>query len=266
MFGRVASPAAIWGSWISTGPLIIFVIVTIDIKSNLNRTDWILMGSFLVCLVAGFCIILAQTIAIGIFLLFLSLTAFLPVLYLPFHTISSRNVYCESDSERMFQFGEEGDIRGIDLTDLKKKRFELSMIMMALFPMFPLVYILAWSRAIEPAVAITGFQVLNLVTKGLFASAATSGHFDVLVAVRRQWKEIAERVERSNEARRLLLKYLFHEIRNPLNSMAIGMEVLAASSHLDESELESLNMMREASAAMTTTLDDVLTLQRIEEG
>ena len=78
---RVASPAAIWGEWIACGPLLIFVVVTLDNKPRLGRMDWVLMGSFFLCMVAGFFIIIPSSEALGIFWLVVSFMAYLPSIF-----------------------------------------------------------------------------------------------------------------------------------------------------------------------------------------
>ena len=50
---------------------------------------------------------------------------------------------------------------------------------------------------------------------------------------------------KANEARRAFLKYIFHEVRSPLNSLSIGIELLSNSSQLTgEEDIESLTMMK----------------------
>ena len=50
---------------------------------------------------------------------------------------------------------------------------------------------------------------------------------------------------KANEARRAFLKYIFHEVRSPLNSLSIGIEILSKSAQLTgEEDIESLNMMK----------------------
>jgi signal transduction histidine kinase len=69
-----------------------------------------------------------------------------------------------------------------------------------------------------------------------------------------------------NEARRNFLKYIFHELRSPLNSLTIGIEILEKSEDLKEADLESLGLMKDASTFMSDTLNNVLSIQKIEEG
>ncbi len=69
-----------------------------------------------------------------------------------------------------------------------------------------------------------------------------------------------------NEAHRNFLKYIFHELRSPLNSLTIGIEILENSDGLNSDDLESLGLMKDASSFMSDTLNNVLSIQKIEEG
>jgi len=66
------------------------------------------------------------------------------------------------------------------------------------------------------------------------------------------------------------LRYVFHEVRVPLNSISMGLHLLQEELNLDPvtnaSSLETLEMMKEASQFMSDTLNDVLSIQKIEEG
>ena len=77
---------------------------------------------------------------------------------------------------------------------------------------------------------------------------------------------LEENFRNITEARRNFLKYIFHELRSPLNSLAIGIEVLENSEDLKEGDLESLGLMKVASTFMGDTLNNVLNIQKIEEG
>ena len=55
-------------------------------------------------------------------------------------------------------------------------------------------------------------------------------------------------------------------MRNPLNALSVGIEVLKLTPALGPSEKETLAMMEEASVFMRETLDTVLNMQKIEEG
>jgi len=129
-------------------------------------------------------------------------------------------------------------------------------------PLFPLTYFLSFWQLIGVPHTILLYQFLSMSTKGIFATILIDIHKDALLVA---YGELNEE-RRANDSRRAFLKYLFHEVRTPLNSLSIGIEILNRSSTLDEVERESLLMMSSASEFMAGTLNDVLSMQKIEEG
>jgi signal transduction histidine kinase len=130
-------------------------------------------------------------------------------------------------------------------------------------PLFAFIYMIALPKFFSHEMTIVLMQVLTVSTKGLYAAIMMDVHMDVLDAT---VKALLDE-KRANENRRAFLKYLFHEVRSPLNSISIGIDILQGSSTvLDESSRESLVMMRGASEFMAATLNDVLSMQKMEEG
>ena len=78
------------------------------------------------------------------------------------------------------------------------------------------------------------------------------------------------RVEQNaNAARRAFLRYVLHEVRVPLNSICMGLQLLKDRENLESSPEEyddALLMMTESVSYMSDTLNDVLSIQKIEEG
>ena len=61
--------------------------------------------------------------------------------------------------------------------------------------------------------------------------------------------------QRLNASRKAFMSFLFHEVRVPLNSVSLGV-----------TQLETLEMMKEGTTFMGSTLNDVLSIQKMEEG
>jgi two-component sensor histidine kinase len=59
---------------------------------------------------------------------------------------------------------------------------------------------------------------------------------------------------------------VFHEIRVPLNTISLGLHVLTSGESLNRNELETVSMIKDAVGFMGDTLNDVMALQKIEEG
>ena len=74
-----------------------------------------------------------------------------------------------------------------------------------------------------------------------------------------------------NASRRQLLRYVFHEMRAPLNSISMAVDLLTHHSKKGTpknkfQDLEALQIIEEATLTMERTLKDTMTLQKIDEG
>lgn len=78
-------------------------------------------------------------------------------------------------------------------------------------------------------------------------------------------------VHSDNASRRQLLRYVFHEMRAPLNSISMAVDLLTHHSKKGTpknkfQDLEALQIIEEAALTMERTLKDTMTLQKIDEG
>jgi signal transduction histidine kinase len=246
---NVASPAASWAEWLSTGPLLIFITVTIVDKADLTRVDWLMIAALYVCLFAGFLIILQKSYENGVFWLCISCTAFLPVFYLPFHIHTASEMSTEGSRFRRFAVG-------------YSKQTNVARFLTAILPFFAVNYFAALFGYIDAAQTLLNYQVLSVLTKGLFAAGCTDIQFEHLVTSERALSE----EKRANSNRRAFMKYLFHEVRTPLNSLSLGIDMLQANGGHAEQDKEILSNMNESVNYMRDTLNNALSIQRIEEG
>lgn len=78
--------------------------------------------------------------------------------------------------------------------------------------------------------------------------------------------------QEQNTSRRELLRYVFHEMRAPLNSICMAVDLLTHHYKAGTTpksrvlDLETLQIIEEATLTMERTLKDSMTLQKIEEG
>ena len=158
---RVASPAAIWGEWCACGPLLIYIVVSLDNKPNLNKMDWFLMLSFFVCLITGFFIIIPSPVPVGIFWLIVSCVTYLPVLYLP--------CYCKNSSSVQLVTAE-GEMIELGMQHVYSRKQKLAWVLTIILPLYTVNYLIAYGGGIGPAETIAIYQVLSVATKGFFAS------------------------------------------------------------------------------------------------
>ena len=251
---NVSSPAAIWAEWMACGPLLIFITVTIVDKPTISAMDLFMMGSFWVCLATGFFIIIPMEKALGQFWLIVSCVTYIPVLYLPFY--EAGHLY--------FQQIKEGGLTAAREFKMFSDRFamqrNLAIVLTIVLPLYTVNYLLAMYHVIDYLQTNAVYQILSVLTKGLFAAVTMDIHADMLIKA-----ELREE-QRANEARRAFMKYLFHEVRTPLNSLTMGIDMLKMSDSLHAEEKEYLVMMTGATEFMSDTLNNVLNMHKIEEG
>ena len=96
-------------------------------------------------------------------------------------------------------------------------------------------------------------------TKIIFISMVMTSHVEVLYMLFVLELHL-------NAAKRSFLRYIMHEVRVPLNSITMGIGLLEESHHLSGEDRESLLMMKGATSFMQETLNDILCMQKIEEG
>ena len=238
-----------WGDWLSTGPLLIFIAAGSVVKSKSHRTDLVMIVSFFFCLLFGFLPIVPQPYWLAVLWILLAFICYVPVLYLPFHVRAQPTDYENLEENNPF-------------AKRNNHSFQLALWLTFSLPLFPLNYLLSAFKVIGPEETISIFLILSVLTKALYVAIAMDVHSATLVEAEHSLAE--ER--NANAARRAFLKYLFHEVRTPLNSLTMGLELLRQGSHMLPSDLELLTMMKGASVFMADTLNEVLSMQKIEEG
>lgn len=84
-----------------------------------------------------------------------------------------------------------------------------------------------------------------------------------VVALRDHEKEMAR-------TRELLTNYIFHEIRVPLNTIVLSIDLLednfSSKKHLSKDEEETFDQVKAGLAAVQTVVNDALDIRRLEEG
>ena len=244
----VASPSTIWAEWLACGPLLIFITVSVVDKKELSTQDLIYIWTFWICLAFGFLIIIDQPYWLGMLWLVLSCLFYVPTMCLPW--------YDEGD------LGESSEALFSHVQEMKEKRLQLIIWLSIILPLFTVNYLIAMWGFISVPVTVIVYQILSVLTKGLFAACV----MDIqMTGYRELEKRLAQELN-ANEARRNFMKYIFHEVRTPLNSLSMGIDVLSQSKSLGEVDIESLDNMKLATNFMSNTLNDVLNMQKIEEG
>ena len=241
-----------------------FLTVTLSGKNELNKADIAIMVSFFLCILFGFLPIIPQPQYLGYLWIAMAALFCIPVLLLPWYILSQ--------DQMPFADIEVGE--SPEPSKNQSRQFYVVLWLAITCPLFPLNYILAATKVIGPGDSAAVFLLLTLLMKAFFAASVADMHTHSLMDIQRDEERRErdrnlldlEKEKYANESRRKFFKYLFHEVRTPLNSLSMGVELLKTLPVLGPADLELLDMMGGAADFMSETLNNILSMQKIEEG
>lgn len=207
------SPAAQWSEWLTSVPLMAYIAVAVEDKISLTKSDYmVIFGLFLAVAFGASMNLKVENYGAGVFLFLCgSLTligSFIIVRNLERGEGSDRGVH----SSRM----RDEDIMAAT------KRASLSRLINVVFPTFPILYLIGYFGRLDRDEMYVGFVLLSVLAKLLFVSAL----IDEQVMVTEKIKMRNEAEDLVNDTRRSFLRYVFHELRIPLNTITMGMAVI----------------------------------------
>jgi hypothetical protein len=247
-----------WVEWQITVPLIFYILITLDSqKQALYVIDYSIIA------LSGLCIYFPFSNNFGVSLEIASINIGLSFLSL---LIAFSLLLWQS------KVGYDASTPGVKLVDnlsyqeiftrnVALRKLNCTMLMCFLFQTFPFVYFLDRFDIIGSEYQTVAITTFSYLVKSFFCTSIVDFHMDLMDPN----AHILNYEKQANEARRAYLRYVFHEVRVPLNSISMGLHVLQGS-NLTPPEKETILMMREATVFMTATLNDVLSIQKIEQG
>eukprot|EP01035_Chromulina_nebulosa_P038926 gene38926-52572_t len=81
----VALPVAIWPEWITVGPFMFFITVTLTERAKLSLVDWVSVALLAVSLLFGFGLTVSPNFPTALTFVLLGTLCYLPTLYMPFY-------------------------------------------------------------------------------------------------------------------------------------------------------------------------------------
>lgn len=253
----VESTAAQWAEWLITVPLMVYMTLAMEDKEALTAHDITILAVFVLAISFGFLLNFKDMpTAVGYVLFILGCCSITVTIVLDrlsgtkFKTAINDHSASHADYRRA-------------LIKASKRR-TLSRLFVAVFPLFPMTHILAQAEVLDRESTIIAYALCSLIAKLLFASSVSDAHASLAEGVNKL-RLSAEQT--ANDKRRNFLRYVFHEVRVPLNTISMGLIVVKEDYNLlsDDSK-EAVIMMNGATRFMSDTLNDVLSMQKIEDG
>jgi signal transduction histidine kinase/DNA-binding NarL/FixJ family response regulator len=255
------TPLLQWFEWIVSVPLLMYISVTIDPHKNvLQAQDRIVLGCTTMSMVVAFVASWGLSRSNAIFCYIMSSVLLAIALYLAFYdslrsyNLSLNNIQKQSRASVDFTLSE-------TLLKLTKMRLNATIAICINFTMFPTIFLLGWRHFLKTSHVLAIISCLDLCSKQIIILALSDYYVSNMDP--RQIALIAEKA--ANDARREYLRYVFHEVRIPLNSIYMALHILSTN-EMNMECVKSLKMMNDAVKFMDKTLNDVLSMQKIEDG
>lgn len=251
-----------WVEWFVTVPHLAYLACAVVNKTHFGRAEVILIAGCALMIFTGLMLIVDHT---RNYLYFL--TSFICLLLVP---VLSKEA---TDRDRlppdqilvMEQLSTPQDTRDYLFEHQQKWREKILGRFYIICYFFPVVYTLGALHIITPHQTMGGFIIGSMIGKLIFN--ATLG--DSFIQLSDKLDLIKASVVRSNETRRTFLRYVFHELRVPLNSLAVGMQMLEEvfpPSAISQSDRQVIENMQFCTAHLVDNVNQVLALHRLREG
>ena len=251
----VFSPNAQWAEWLVSAPLLSYLALAVEDKpSRLSLSDYDVMASLFFCIFFGFMMNFVSTPAEGWALFGLSALCMCGnVVKVNAELFPNKKIKNDDDG------GDDGFAVPVWEHERAMMRSKLARLLVVGYPAFPIIYLLNVTGIIDKDQLLVGYMVGGFILKGFFIAIISGESLVLQVAAER----------RIAESKRQFLRYLFHEVRVPLNTLTMGVSVLhqVKAGLLKPADADSvLPMMEAASDTMTAALNEVLSLSRAEDG
>jgi len=252
----------LWVEWMTTVPIMFYLTTIMDVnKLQLTNEDTIVIftSTFgLFCLYILNFGTVSPTMAI---LLMIMANLFMCGALFWLHGTS----YYEHQAALMKLRGSinETDPMSQLCVEVKRRKLICAGFMNFFFTLFPVAYFLRCIDIIDHDIFYLSFVFLNFMCKGIFATLLTDSHSELLDP--KTFLLFSEK-QRMEVKRKTFMRYIFNEVRVPLKSVLLGLQILDESQAINSTDRETVNMVGDSSHLIQATLNDVLSIKKIEEG
>lgn len=247
-FLSVESLPYIWIEWISTIPLMLFLVNTINIHLSIyvksNPYIEIFGGLGIFCLFLGNFLSLPFYLHMLFFILS-HITMFLSLFWLCKQSYNTYQITYKSMIDIMPANRRYDIINKVIMDDYKiaNRKLNCTVNVIIAFLLFPIMYYIRLFNIINREYYIISLLMIGFVTKRLCIQSNLNIHFNIIDQPLK--KEIMDNNKVKAESKLLFLKYVFHAIRVPLNSIALGLQVLKESSKFSNEDNDILSSMKD---------------------
>ena len=252
----VTTPAVTWIEWIVCVPLLGYIVVTTKLQSRLDREDQIIIFGLFICILMGSLLQTTDNLFLSVTYLFFSSVS-VTVVFITVYQ-SQNEIVNILKSRNDFQNKDDFGYHFLNAT----RRYSISCVFSVMMMSFPIVYYGRIFQVLSNDACHIGLILCSCFSKILFASVIVDTHLEVASPL---VKLLAENIA-INSSRRKFLRYIFHEMRVPLNSISLAVQLLLEEISGTKSLEETVLIIYDSVRFMGESLNDVMAIQKIEEG
>ena len=218
--------------WISTVPVMFYLNLTLTSpKYFLTYEDYsIIISSFLFLLFSGFSTLLHFSFYNAIYTLII--TSLLMMYALINNTILAyKNLSIYTNNNSLIN---EPD--GYINYSIAQRRVNCSLFLLFFLPLYLFAFIFRMYNIISNDILDKTFAILNLIAKIGYCIVLTNGHLEILNPIK--YKLLIQK--KLSIERKLYMKYMFYEIRNPLNIINFNLNLLL-NNNINNNEINEMN-------------------------
>lgn len=251
-----------WSEWLVSVPLLAYLSCSIVSKRSLYLSEWMLLANIASMIVTGFMITLDPARRYHYFTVSTVNMLAIPALS---RMIDDQDIVAIC-SHRVQQMTSNTETGSYLVKEQQKWRRKMLWRLFMVCWLFPSVYMLRATGLIGAETCCVAFLLCSLVGKLLFSSSLAASYMSLFERL----QLVSVSIHRSNETRRTFLRYVFHELRIPLNSLAVGMQlmgdILAPDDSISEEDKQLFETMQNTTSLLVDNVNQVLALHRIREG
>jgi len=239
-----------WAEWMICVPLLIFILGHVTQVRPLYVFCGMLLQFFVILL--GYIAELSPTMSMQLcfFVLSFSLWVFLMICIFTLSVTLSAHRFAMQQSRRT---------QAITLDQTMIKVLGCSAI--SLWLLYPALFILFITGILSSRMYLLSSPVADVFCKTIFIAILNAVHSEGEI---KRIEAVLQELKTDNEIQGKFLRFVYHEIRNPFNSIMLGLN------HLEEETIllpyrELIAMLRRSAAAMKRVIDDVVDLTQARD-
>jgi hypothetical protein len=150
-----------------------------------------------------------------------------------------------------------------DRYQVSRCKMNSTLLLFATFTFYPITFHSVSIGLVSSDIMTVWLTILSFVSKFVLINVLIDSHMEILDP--NKFLLLEER-KKYDENRLMFFRYIFHEIRVPLNSISLGIQLLQGNSYIPQEDAETLQMIQEGTNFISETLNDVISLQKLEGG